>query len=313
NVQLHIMSYLDTADLCRTSAVCALWSEISSDNMLWKRKLERDVHSWKTVGHATNPDLYEECQSDWSYKQMCDQYLRCCPEVNQRMRYANNNFHQLSSFLRSMWPKKTPKFAMLGPGLESSTSHVVRTIIDDRSETFKRTGMFPGQFEGVGSGFTMRTTSALTFHLITLYSNTRAERQNLQPGQRLERHRLMQQDAERQEEELIEIRQPVKDLCRTLDGVIFVIDASGDVGAVEQSRLELHAMVGEMWTSAHVPLLVLSCVPDITSQRKHSSLQVSRLLQLGKLNRPWQVRDCIAAEHCGLVGGFEWIAEQAQR
>ena len=65
------------------------------------------------------------------------------------MRQQNVNFHQLSSLLRSLWPKKTPRFAMFGPGLESETSGLTRKIIEHNTGIFKNKGMFPGQFGGM--------------------------------------------------------------------------------------------------------------------------------------------------------------------
>ena len=70
NAQLHILSFLDIKDLCRISCVCWHWNNIGTDNLLWRRRLERDVQSWNVVGYTTNPDMYQECQSDWSYKEM---------------------------------------------------------------------------------------------------------------------------------------------------------------------------------------------------------------------------------------------------
>jgi F-box protein 4 len=57
-------------------------------------------------------------------------------------------FHRLSELLRSILPKKTPKLAMFGPGLETSTSGIVRKIINDQSDLFSVVRMFPGQFGG---------------------------------------------------------------------------------------------------------------------------------------------------------------------
>jgi F-box protein 4 len=57
-------------------------------------------------------------------------------------------FHRLSELLRSIWPKKTPKLAMFGPGLETSTSGIARKIISDQSQLFSVVRMFPGQFGG---------------------------------------------------------------------------------------------------------------------------------------------------------------------
>lgn len=61
--------------------------------------------------------------------------------------------HQLTQFVvstvRSFLPKKIPKLAMFGPGLESSTSSIVKKILEGQTDIFKTTGMFPGQFGGM--------------------------------------------------------------------------------------------------------------------------------------------------------------------
>ena len=45
-------------------------------------------------------------------------------------------------------PKKAPKAAMFGPGLEQSTSGLVRKMLYEDNQKFNRVGMFPGQFDG---------------------------------------------------------------------------------------------------------------------------------------------------------------------
>lgn len=73
-------------------------------------------------------------------------YLRCSPDVNRLMHQQNAIFSNISSMLRYFLPKKTPLFAMFGPGLESSTSGLVRKIIEEAG--FQKAGMFPGKFDG---------------------------------------------------------------------------------------------------------------------------------------------------------------------
>jgi len=51
---------------------------------------------------------------------------------------------------------------------------------------------------------------------------------------------------------------------------------------------ELSAMMNENWTQAKAPLLVLSCVSTATTPSL-SCATVVELLQLRRLNRPWQV------------------------
>jgi len=79
----------------------------------------------------------------------CCRYLQCCPLVAKLLKQKHASFHRLSDILRSLWPKKTPKIVMFGPGLESSTSHIVRKILDGQSQLFTVVSMFPGQFDGM--------------------------------------------------------------------------------------------------------------------------------------------------------------------
>ena len=52
---------------------------------------------------------------------------------------------------------------MFGPGLEMSTSPIVRKIIQDKTGLFKATGMFPGKFDGeYGYCFAYTLSSAAT-------------------------------------------------------------------------------------------------------------------------------------------------------
>ena len=74
--------------------------------------------------------------------------------------------------------------------------------------------------------------SGLSFNLMTLYMSTARERENVPQGERLRINRLLvarQSDNEAIEgvEPHYELQESVRSLCRTLDGLIFVVDASG--------------------------------------------------------------------------------------
>lgn len=47
-------------------------------------------------------------------------------------------------------------------------------------------------------------------------------------------------------------------------------------------------MIRERWSDTHIPVLVMSCIPNKDSPRI-PCINVVEALQLGKLNRPWQV------------------------
>ena len=78
------------------------------------------------------------------------------------------------------------------------------------------------------------------FNLITLYTSTRKERENVAHNQRMRHNRLLNhvqpdgaaapnpEAAAGAVAERFEVQQAVRDLCRTLDAYIFVIDVSSD-------------------------------------------------------------------------------------
>ena len=63
------------------------------------------------------------------------------------MHKQNAIFNSISSMIRYFLPKKVPKFAMFGPGLETDTSKIVRKIMKSNT-TYQTVGLFPGQFDG---------------------------------------------------------------------------------------------------------------------------------------------------------------------
>ena len=74
--------------------------------------------------------------------------MKCSPEVHQSHKLENTAFHQVSQVIRYLLPKRVPKAAIFGPGLESSTSAIVRKMLYEENPDFTRLAMFPGQFDG---------------------------------------------------------------------------------------------------------------------------------------------------------------------
>ena len=58
---------------------------------------------------------------------------------------------------------------------------------------------------------------------------------------------------------------------------------------MEAGLEEMVAMVNERWLATHIPLLVLSCVPESETPRIPCCDVVTKL-NLASLNRPWQVK-----------------------
>ncbi|XP_076463066.1 F-box only protein 4-like [Babylonia areolata] len=312
DVKLHIFSFLDTRSMCCASSVSHGWNQLLSDDLLWRDRLAADRLTWSQVSHVTNPQTYTEAASDFSCKEI---YLRCSPEVQMKHREENSTFHQVSSMLKYLMPKKAPKVAMFGPGLESSTSAIVRKMLYEDQSVFHRVAMFPGQFDGVGAGMTLQLPSGQTFHLSVLYSASRRERENQPQENRMSWNRMLNQQHQQESGEgevTYELQPALQQLCHTLNAFIFVVDASDTRESVASSRLELITMVQERWATPQVPVLILSCVPTATSPRL-PAVEMAQILQLSSFNRPWLVMDCVTDTLENVDKGVLWMIEMCQR
>ncbi|PVD22809.1 hypothetical protein C0Q70_16065 [Pomacea canaliculata] len=311
NVKLHIFSFLDAHSLCLACGVCKSWNQMLWDESLWRHRLEVDKHTWSQVTHCTNPEVYQEASSEWTYKEI---YLRCSPDVIKSQRGTNSTFHQVSTVLKYLLPKKVPKAAMFGPGLETSTSGIVRKMLYENNDNFTRIAMFPGQFEGVGAGMTLKLSDGHQFHLSVLYSASKHERENQHQQNRLARNRMLsqQQGAEASDAVTYELQPALQQLCHTLDAFVFVVDASESLEAVSAGKAELRAMVQERWASPRVPVLVLSCVPTANSSRI-PAVDVMLALELSSFTRPWMVIDCVTENLRSVDTGIVWMIEMTQQ
>ncbi len=70
DLYLQIFSYLSAKDLCRVSTVCKRWERLSADNVLWQKKLDVDMNTWHVISHVTNPQMFKDCQSEYTSKEM---------------------------------------------------------------------------------------------------------------------------------------------------------------------------------------------------------------------------------------------------
>ncbi|XP_077981102.1 F-box only protein 4-like isoform X2 [Glandiceps talaboti] len=299
-IQLYIFSFLSGWDLARLSATCKYWNMLANDSLVWKSLIERDMIKWNKVGHRSNPMTYIEVDSDLTYK---DIYLRCSPEIKNE----SPNF-QLTNLLRVFMPKKAPRLVMFGPGLETNVSGITRAIMFDGNPEFKITGMFPGEIDGVGSGFSVTLQdSCKVMKLITLYSASKRERENRNHVNRAERNKLL---VEASDQGKYEVQDSIRELCKTIDGFIYIVESTkdGNLGGTE----ELFAMMNEGNNSRRVPLLVLSCIKEATHQRS-PCIEVVQKLKLQELNRPWLVHDTVVKNLDGVVPALNWLIEAAQR
>lgn len=310
NLQLKIFSYLDAKSVCTAAMTCHYWSMLSEDKVLWMNLMQCNMHKWSSMGYQSCPSTYLEARSDLTLKQI---YLRCCPECRSLRRSRQSSFKSVVFYnlqnLSSFFRRKSPRVVMFGPGLECDARGLVRKLLHDHTSPFEIMGMFPGQFDGTGSGLCLKFEN-VEFNLITLYASNMKERE---ANARLGRPRFSKllvdvEDAEDDESQQSDtrLRHTVRELCKTIDAFIYVVDASADSQRVNLGDRELSAMLNENWTQSDAPLLVLSTV-STTSTPSLSCATVVELLQLRRFNRPWQVNSACVENLDGIHPGIKWL------
>ncbi|XP_012563417.2 uncharacterized protein LOC101240962 isoform X1 [Hydra vulgaris] len=294
---LHIFSYLDVFSLCQASQVCISWWNLSNDCMLWEEKLCRNFRSWHFVDYLSHPDLVKKENPNLSAKEI---YIRCCPENNK---VNNSNIHLSFTSLSYYFGFSTPRIVMFGSGLNSKG--LVKRLLWDKQSPFTVKGMFPGQFEGYGSGVTLQCING-TFNLITLYSQTKNIReQHVIDGENKPRSKLL---VRRENENDYVLSQPVKELCTMVDAFIYIIKATTEEELM-LSMDEFQAIIDERWLQPQSPLLVLCVSPD-ANVMCIPVLHVANKLKLINLSRRWQVRQCFSNSLAGILPGISWLAKQ---
>jgi len=314
NLQLKIFSYLDARTVCTAAMTCRYWSMLSEDKVLWMNLMQHDMHQWSAMGYQSCPSTYMEARSDLTLKQI---YLRCCPECRSLRRTRQSSFKSIVFYnlqnLSSFFKRKSPRVVMFGPGLESDTRGLVRQLLHDRTSPFDVTGMFPGQFDGTGSGLCLKFEN-MEFNLILLYASNMKEREE---NARLGKPRFSKllvdvedansdDDGDESRQSDIRLRHTVRELCKTIDAFIYVVDSSADCQRVNLGDRELSAMMNENWTQASAPLLVLSTVSEAATPAL-SCATVVELLQLRRFNRPWQVNSVCVETLQGVLPGIRWL------
>ncbi|XP_022317177.2 F-box only protein 4-like isoform X1 [Crassostrea virginica] len=306
NAKLNIFSTLDAIQLCKIARVNKEWYNLTSDNILWSGLLQRDICNWNMISHRTNPGLYKEAESEWSNKEI---YLHCSPQTSHLMHEENSLFRSFTSMIRSFLPKKTPKIAMFGPGLESGTLKIVPLILNN-SDMLKTVGVAPGEFSGVGAGFYLKIPKGQIFQLSVLYSASSKVRKTRR--KRLENNNLLELVSNEDGEQVVELKPAVRACCCAMDAFIYVVDSTIGRDFEKEDYDELMAVVNERWSAPHVPLLILSCTPT-NQQQRIPCVNVVEALKLSSLNRPWQVHDVDVDTLNGVIPSIEWLIEQSQR
>lgn len=74
----------------------------------------------------------------------------------------------------------------------------------------------------MGSGFTLKTGDDATLNLVMLYTTSQSQREQQTAAERAQRNRLMTAS----QQAVDELQPAIKELCRTLDGLVYVVDAT---------------------------------------------------------------------------------------
>ena len=105
------------------------------------------------------------------------------------------------------------------------------------------------------------------------------------------------------------IRQLWKHYYSNSDGIIFVID-SNDGDRIKEAKEELFSMLQEEELSnAHV--LVMANKQDLPGAKTAS--QLTDMLGMHSLKRPWYVQSCCGTTGDGIYEGLDWLSDQISK
>jgi len=300
-LQFEIFLTLSGADLCRCSRVCRNWQLLTSDDFIWNRILKRESRHWSRIYSNRNPDLYRSF--GFSSKQI---YLQCHPRATG----SQSTLTTAQFFLHHYLTMFRPRIVMFGPGLERESSKIVRSILTDRlsndSYRFIVTGLVAGEFSGIGSGISLKLDDQ-SFNLITLYSNSKSIRRQMNGENRVEQNKLFMHRTEHQQ--TYELQPAIQELCKHSHGLVYVIDRTQSFHEVASCQSELSAMTCPLWTAVSVPLLILACNRGY-SEDLMSAVDVVRALRLGRIGRKWLVQTGEVESLIGIREGISWLLHQ---
>lgn len=326
---------------------------IHQDDSLWQRRVRRrlqlhlvdadlgleatetvTVHS--PAGLVRDPTLQ-------GHKELFLLYSRefqHCVQANQKAN-ATSEFEKIMRyFLPSpIWTRlksanaqgccnsTSSRLALFGPGIESPrTKHLVHRIVNAHSSSLNAISFVAGLPGGFGSGVRIDFRQMYTFDLMCLYSNSERVRENERGLTRLlaAHNRLLAKDVDVCSPVDIDSDQWLHDnvlkLLPTLDALVYAVD-SGELNAdVDQlCKSELHIMLrGVEVVVKHkiIPLLVLCC-SNSTLEDGHDQdidlVQLSKRLDLCKVNRPWAIFKVDIGNMDGLEKSLDWILYHVQK
>ncbi|XP_028404545.1 F-box only protein 4-like [Dendronephthya gigantea] len=308
SLQLLLLSYLDVHSLCQVSQTCKLLNNVASDHLLWEKILKRDLRTWTLLNYQSYPQIFLDAGADLETKQI---YARCYSGNEKTKNYKPADESFLTKLLKfaPFYQKTPPRVQMFGPGLEASTSGLVHKLLWNEISPFCVQDMFSGLEDGVGSGLSLKYNESEIVNLIITYSSTKKEREAAaKDGSPVKNKMLLDED-----DKLLvhEVNHSVRQLCKTIDAFIFVVDSSTSKEKVSKSKDLLLSMMDERWTSKKAPLLVLSCAKDaVLDKSMLTCVDVVEGLELSKMNRHWQVTQVVVETLEGIHTAINWLLKE---
>ncbi|KAM8885897.1 F-box only protein 4 isoform 2-T2 [Spinachia spinachia] len=342
DVQFSIMTFLYPADICSLGAASRYWRAVVRDPLLWRYFLLRDMLNWPSIDHVSMPQLelldtplINEDESlddreEWDDKRMeskvdyMSEYLKGCPSSRQQWLPSRPAYEVVTSFLQSLVPSSEPRYAMFGPGMEQLDVSLVTRLMY-APDMLPMLGTPHRQINGIGSGISYMFKNQHKFNILTLYSNNRAEREKAKVQEHSVSSKLFTFEGTNDSGSPIYSPAPqVQQVCRVVDGFIYVANAEPGRGDGESEAAQIRAVLISAEDSATRPLLVLSCVSREESEEvRISGLQtaanrntgrcrtpcvdVAKRLGLPQLVNPWMVQDTVAESLAGLLDGVSWL------
>ncbi|XP_062418239.1 F-box only protein 4 isoform X2 [Pungitius pungitius] len=182
-----------------------------------------------------------------------------------------------------------------------------------------------GLRQGIGSGISYMLRNQHKFNILTLYSNMMAEREKAKVQEHSISNKLFTFEGTDDSGSPIYRPAPqVQQVCRVVDGFIYVANAEPGRGDGESEAAHIRAVLSSAEDSATKPLLVLSCVSREESEevritrlqiassrnmgrRRTPCVDMAKRLGLPQLANPWMVQDTAAESLSGLIDGVSWL------
>ncbi|XP_070592489.1 F-box only protein 4 [Erythrolamprus reginae] len=314
NLQLYIMSFLTPKELLYLGSTNCYWRITVQDPLIWRYFLVRDLPSWNSIDWESFPDAKIFSQPFVELDSICScsfmkAYEKCYSFHKSVLKPSGSTHSTLFSFVQSLTTMTETCFAMFGPGLEDLDQSLVCKIMTS-SHILPLAGIPSRQIPGIGSGVSFHLNGE-NFNIQTLYSKTRKERQR-DKADTNSINKMFYEVCNVDGTTRYELIEHVQNLCKLVDGFIYVADAEDHKRHNRQIEFtRMSAMLNPILGPPTRPLLILSCI-SCASKERIPCVYLAQQLQLNLLDQPWMVQDTEADTLVGLLDGIQWLLEHVK-